>query len=171
MPLLALLCASTVNIISVTSLSSNDQNSTKQPASSSILSPLFGDSFPTLSKFGDCSVVALRVIVLDAEITSGTKDISNEIFGTYGKKFTMKSQFDSCSYGKFEPAAFLRTTKTGINLTNGTTEINIRINANGRSTGNDVDVVLLQAKKDLGKLNKKFVFVMLFLPLEQFKAD
>ena len=115
-------------------------------------------------KFSDRSVIALRVIALDAESTSTANGVSDDIFGIDGKYFTMKPQFNSYSHGKFDTAAFSGTTDAGINVTNGVIETNTETTIIGRSAGDVVDEVLSQAKKKIGNLEKQFDFVMLFLP-------
>ena len=56
-----------------------------------------------LDNAGPRYVLAVRVTDKDGRVNSASAaDISNGIFGTYGDTFTMKSQMEACSFGKFE---------------------------------------------------------------------
>ena len=75
----------------------------------------------------------------------------------------MKSQFNDCSYGKFQILPYSGTTAKGVEIVNGGVEMQINITAIGASQGVIVDETLLVAEGMLGKLNQ-FDFVMIFLP-------
>jgi hypothetical protein len=51
------------------------------------------------------TVLAIRTETQFGSPGKGERDFSNEIFGTYGDNFTMKSQYEECSYGKMKVSA------------------------------------------------------------------
>ena len=114
--------------------------------------------------FGNRTVLAIRVIAPDAETSYSSDEISNSIFGSFGKNFTMKSQFLDCSYSKFKPMEFNGQTNTGVDISKGVAEVTIATNVIDEELSVIEDEVLREAETKLGDLGSQFDFVMLFIP-------
>jgi len=48
------------------------------------------------------SVLVVRVGGIDTSVTNSLTELSDSVFGTFGKKQSLKSQYDACSFGKLE---------------------------------------------------------------------
>lgn len=117
----------------------------------------------SLSATGTKSVLVVRVNAADVSTSGTIKELSNNIFGTYGDTVTMKSQYDQCSYGKLQFEPFVGRTSKGVYV-NGVIDVTISNNVGGSDRTNIEAAVQVAAKNKLGNLRDEFDHVMLCLP-------
>ena len=84
---------------------------------------------------GTYKVLTARVITLDAETTMSSANLSNSLFSTDGKNFTMISQFRDCSFNQLNLEAFLRETNEDETTSNSILEIHINETVASKSIG------------------------------------
>ena len=115
-------------------------------------------------KFGNPKVLAVRVISPDANTTLSSEDLSDKLFGTGGKNFTMRSQFMHCSFNQFNPVAYEGITNDGRYISNGVVNVKIEKNVTDESTGIIQDLVIEELEKIMNNTKSEADFVMIFLP-------
>jgi len=78
---------------------------------------------------GDMKILIVRVVARDVAVSFTEEELSDGIFGTFGDSVNLKSQYDSCSYGKVNviPVADQIEPK----VTNGVVTMNIDMKVNG----------------------------------------
>lgn len=108
---------------------------------------------------GDRSVLAVRVVAPDISTTASAATISDEIFGTSGDAFNLKSGFSDCSYDVLN---FLPTTDS--RATNGVYTVTMTENIGALTNSELQNKVVNQLTAELGTLNTQFNHVMLCLP-------
>ena len=113
---------------------------------------------------GSFTAVAIRVIASDASTSSTADEISDNIFGTSGDTFNMKSQFSACSYDQFTMDAFSGTTSSGQTITNGVGVVTINSDIIGADKYAVHDLVEAAADAKYGVLRNQVDFVLLCLP-------
>ena len=126
-----------------------------------VLTPTFHS---TCGAFGNKTLLALRIVTLDAETTESLSQLSNYIFGTDGKNFTMKSQFSACSYDSFNIIPYSGQTMTGQSISDGVGEVLLSMNSTGKHASNIADASVVAANELYGDLIGQFDFVMICLP-------
>jgi len=118
----------------------------------------------TCGVFGKKTLIALRIVTLDAETTESLNELRDYIFGTQGKNFTVTSQILACSYNALNIIPFSGLTKSGQNISNGVAEVQLFINATGRDAGAVADATIFAANELYGDLVSQFDLVMVCLP-------
>mmetsp|Transcript_5266 Transcript_5266/g.11101 ORF Transcript_5266/g.11101 Transcript_5266/m.11101 type:complete len:542 (+) Transcript_5266:55-1680(+) len=107
------------------------------------------------------SAIVVRVTTNDATTTSDGDQLSNKVFGTFGDKVNMSSQYKACSYGKqlIQPAP-----DTSV-ISNGVVEVKLNINAK-QQTSSELESLAFAALEEI--LGKKFYLkydhIMICLP-------
>ena len=114
--------------------------------------------------FGNKTALAIRVNALDSNVSASINDISNNIFGTFGKNSSMSSKFAACSYDTFNVVAFPGKTITDVDIPHGVIEIDIDENVHGESAQNVADKVLVIADEVLGSVKDQFNYVLICIP-------
>jgi len=110
-----------------------------------------------------------KVLVVRADgqgsvTTADSVTLSDKVFGTYGDKATLKSQYLACSHGKLELQPYSGVTRGGAVITNGVLDVSIDTYVPGTSRF-DVEDALEQAADSLtGGFQGQFDHVMLCLP-------
>eukprot|EP00978_Attheya_sp_CCMP212_P032663 scaffold128579_cov67-Attheya_sp.AAC.1 len=104
------------------------------------------------SQTGEQTVLMIRVVFADAAPTLSVSELSDEVFGTGGDTFTMKSQFAACSYNSFtiEPFAGTLPSQQNIQISNGVHEITLGSNAIGMKSRELEFLITAQLNADLG---------------------
>ncbi len=112
-----------------------------------------------LAVLGNRTVLAIRVVGNDIATTAGAWKISNEIFGTNGDVFNLKTGYTACSFGdlNFDPTPDTR-------ITNGVYTVVLNENIARLSDGQLRDKVVARGNSELGNLPSQFDHVMLCLP-------
>lgn len=110
---------------------------------------------------GTKSMVALRVVATDAETTMGVSTLEDEIFGTNGDPFNMRSQYLTCSFNQLD---FVPATTSGV--TNGVYQVTPQgLTALGTSHTTFQNTVINTANAQLGgTMSSLFDHVMQCLP-------
>ena len=102
------------------------------------------------------------VISQDIKSFSLLDEIKDNAFSALDKEFTMKLQFNNCSYRKFQILSYSGTRTKGVETCNSGIEVWINNTAIGAFQGDIVNETLFVAEGTLGKLNQ-FDFVIMFL--------
>lgn len=114
---------------------------------------------------GNKSILALRIIATDSSTSASEVTISDEVFGTSGDVFNLKSGYDQCSYGQLTFEEYVGTTSTGKVITNGVTTITLQnFNVGGKESYVVVNEITSVANTVLGSLQSQFDHVMYCLP-------
>lgn len=92
---------------------------------------------------GTKRVLVIRPLALDSNTTASAEEISDHIFGTFGRLHNLRTQYQACSHGKFEilPAE---------GVENGVLEVPIGQNVSGLTAGNVRGLALPIASEMLG---------------------
>ncbi len=115
-----------------------------------------------LASLGNRTVLAIRVVGNDIATTANEATISNEIFGTSGDIFNLKTGYTECSFGalNFEP-----TPDEPDRLINGGVyTVVLNENIAGLSRTQLRDKVVAKGNAELGTMSSQFDHVMLCLP-------
>ena len=113
---------------------------------------------------GTKTVLAIRVIASDKSTSSTENTISDKIFGTSGDSMNMKSQYAACSYNQLIFQPFNGMTRSGKTVSDGVMTVTIDMNVSGAEKQYVTNLVLVEAKTQLGNLQDNFDYVMLCLP-------
>ena len=110
---------------------------------------IFNDGRRRLAQIGTETVLVVRVVAGNGQTTANRTTLSDSVFGTSGDPVNLKSQYSSCSHGKFTfVEADGRSGKEGSFIADGVTEVTI---ATDTSAG---DIVMRNAISD--ELNRLF---------------
>ena len=126
---------------------------------------------PSIAKraTGTRTVLALYVVAPDVStegVMSGEPDsLEDDIFGTYGDTYNLRSQYDGCSFGQIDMIPAELTTSTGVSVTSGVHQINISANVKTNKEETITNFVLEAAEQELGDLESQFDHVMVCVPL------
>ena len=96
---------------------------------------------------GERTVLAVRVVAADKSSSYSEEGLSNKIFGTYGDKMTMSSQFEACSYGKLKFVP-LEGTYNGVEINNGVVTVTLSNSVAG-SNRHVFEYYTLEALKEI----------------------
>jgi hypothetical protein len=115
--------------------------------------------------FGSKDVLVIRVLAQDRKVWASTAELADDIFGLGDvDQVNMRKQFVACSHGQIRMLPFSGTTPTGMEITNGVTEISIAETVNGKGFKKIENAAVAQATEILGDLKSQFHYVMLCLP-------
>lgn len=109
-------------------------------------------------------VLALRVRAKDNEPSYGNAFLRDEVFGTGSDEVNLSERYNSCSYGQVQMVPYDGTTTTGKTISQGTAQVYVNVNAEGRSDDDLVNRALNVAEDKYGDLPSQFDHVMLCLP-------
>jgi len=80
---------------------------------------------------GERTVLVVRVIALDTSTTVDEDTLSDRVFGTFGDRHNLKSQYEACSHNQLSFVPFSGATLGGSNVSNGVAEVEISENLRG----------------------------------------
>ncbi len=112
-----------------------------------------------LAPTGNRTVLAIRVVGNDVATTASAATISDEIFGTSGDVFNLKTGYTGCSFGtlNFNPTDDSR-------VADGVHTVVLNENIAGLTDAQLRDKVVAQGNADLGNMQSQYDHVMLCLP-------
>ena len=77
---------------------------------------------------GDKTILAVRVIAANASYGFSEATLSDEVFGTFGDVFNLKSGYSQCSHGKLNMIKANDQTENGVTISNGVVTITVATN-------------------------------------------
>lgn len=110
-----------------------------------------------LSSTGDKNVLVLRVQALDGATSSSEDELTDNIFGTFGDVFNLKTGYIGCSYDqlKFLPTA---------DHSNGVYTVQVSQNLASSTMSQVENAVIAAATTALGDLESQYDYVMICTP-------
>ena len=109
---------------------------------------------------GTRSTIALRIVATDIATTMSVATLGDEIFGSSGDTFTMRSQFLACSYNQLD---FVPATQSGV--TNGVFQVTPpNLVAYLTDDADFRNAVVNEGNAQLGTMSSSFQHVMLCFP-------
>ena len=108
---------------------------------------------------GTKKILIVKVSSIDSKSTISEHDMSDAVFGTYGDKRNLKSQYDACSYGQLDmvPA-------NGFKIENGVLNLHLMVPARLTPAPYLQYIAMATARMKAGPFRPRFDHVMLCLP-------
>lgn len=120
-------------------------------------------SFDECRTAGKPTALATRMKALDGETTMSAEEIKDAIFGASDAAFSVKSQFNLCSCGKFYPVSYSGKSNHYAAIADEVAEVSLVQDITGEEAGSIEGTILAAANEKHGDLKSQVDLLLLFM--------